>query len=148
MFTNIYSKGAWPANKLSNFASHPFRIDGVNIASMESFLQSTKFRDPDRQREVCQFPAKEAKAAGEDQCWSDYLYWRGVPYRRKGYEYHHLVSRAYDTMAAQNPSFQTALIGSSPILLHTVGKWRRSKTCLTWWEFCHILTRLRRRIRP
>lgn len=43
----------YPASSLSNFAPHPFVIDGVECASMEGFLQSLKFASPDIQVEVC-----------------------------------------------------------------------------------------------
>jgi len=35
---NIGSGQAYPANSLSNFAPHPFMIDGVECNSMEGFL--------------------------------------------------------------------------------------------------------------
>lgn len=147
LFTNIHSKGLYPANKLSNFTAHAFTFDSVPVASMESLLQSFKFQEKERQQEICRLSAKEAKAIGSEQRWNGYLFWNGVVYRRKGYEYRNLLTKAYDEMARNNPSFRTALIGSAPILVHTIGKWRRSQTCLTWWEFCFILTRLRKRLR-
>ncbi|MBR2590541.1 MAG: hypothetical protein IKE65_06420 [Clostridia bacterium] len=43
---NIYSKGKYPADALSNFASHPFTFDGFqDIQSKEGLLQSLKFED-------------------------------------------------------------------------------------------------------
>lgn len=41
---DIYSNGAYLANELSNFAYHPFVLDGVHTNSMEGFLQSLKYR--------------------------------------------------------------------------------------------------------
>ena len=35
----IGSKGKYPSNALSNFAPHPFVMDGVECASMEGFLK-------------------------------------------------------------------------------------------------------------
>jgi predicted NAD-dependent protein-ADP-ribosyltransferase YbiA (DUF1768 family) len=147
MITNIHSKGNYPADALSNFAPHPFEFDGVSVACMEGLLQSFKFPDPQRQQEICQFSAKEAKVTGSAQAWQQHLYWKGAAYPRKSKTYRQLLIRAYDAMAAQNPAFRTALLASKPILLHTIGRWRRPKTCLTWWEFCGILTRLRRKLR-
>ena len=40
---DIGSKCGYPASSLSNFAPHPFEIDGVKCNSMEGFLQSLKF---------------------------------------------------------------------------------------------------------
>lgn len=43
MFINIYSKGRYSANALSNFYSHSFAFEGFkNIPCMEAFLQSLK----------------------------------------------------------------------------------------------------------
>lgn len=40
---DIKSGCGYPASALSNFAPHPFVLDGVYCASMEGFLQSLKF---------------------------------------------------------------------------------------------------------
>lgn len=37
---DIRSGKDYPSSALSNFAPHPFEIDGVKCASMEGFLQS------------------------------------------------------------------------------------------------------------
>ena len=50
---NIGSGNKYPSNALSNFAPHPFMIDGVECNSMEGFLQGLKFKNPDMQAEVC-----------------------------------------------------------------------------------------------
>lgn len=42
---DIGSGKDYPSNALSNFAPHPFIIDGVECNSMEGFLQSLKFKD-------------------------------------------------------------------------------------------------------
>jgi hypothetical protein len=44
---DIRSGKDYLASALSNFAPHPFVLDGVEIASMEGFLQSLKFGNPD-----------------------------------------------------------------------------------------------------
>ena len=43
----ISSGAGYPASSLSNFAPHEFIIDGIKCASMEGFLQSLKFQNPD-----------------------------------------------------------------------------------------------------
>ena len=49
---DIHSKGKYPANALSNFAPHLFILDGVECCSMEGFLQSLKFKNPEVQKPV------------------------------------------------------------------------------------------------
>ena len=87
LVTNIYSKGLYPANKLSNFAAHPFNFDGIFCSSMEAWLQSLKFQDKAKQAEICSLPPKEAKFVGSEKDWNGYLFWNEYAYRRKGYEY-------------------------------------------------------------
>lgn len=50
---DISSGTGYPASSLSNFAPHEFEIDGVKCASMEGFLQSLKFQNPEMQKYVC-----------------------------------------------------------------------------------------------
>ena len=50
---DIGSGKGYPASALSNFAPHPFVLDGVPIASMEGFLQGLKFSNPEMQKYVC-----------------------------------------------------------------------------------------------
>ena len=47
---DIGSGTGYPSAALSNFAPHSFVIDGVECASMEGFLQSLKFQDPEMQK--------------------------------------------------------------------------------------------------
>ena len=62
---DIGSGSGWPSAALSNFAPHPFVIDGVECASMEGFLQSLKFKEPAMQAEVCKLVGKAAKFRGK-----------------------------------------------------------------------------------
>ena len=64
---DIGSGTGWPSAALSNFAPHPFTIDGVECASMEGFLQSLKYKEPDMQIEVCKLVGKAAKFKGKLQ---------------------------------------------------------------------------------
>jgi predicted NAD-dependent protein-ADP-ribosyltransferase YbiA (DUF1768 family) len=66
---DIGSGKAFPCNALSNFAPHPFILDGVECASMEGFLQSLKFKNPDMQRHVCTLVGKAAKFKGKGKKW-------------------------------------------------------------------------------
>lgn len=49
---DIGSGNGYPSSALSNFAPHPFILDGVEIASMEGFLQSLKFKNEEMQKYI------------------------------------------------------------------------------------------------
>lgn len=66
---DIGSGSGYPESSLSNFAPHPFEIDGVKCNSMEGFLQSLKFENPDMQVFVCQLVGKAAKFKGKKKKW-------------------------------------------------------------------------------
>lgn len=149
MIIDIHSKGAYPADALSNFAPHAFCLDGVQIACMEAFLQSLKAPTAQEQEAVCQLDAKAAKAYGETRCWqtTGQLRWRGRVFSRYGKEYRALLERAYDAML-ENEGFRQALRDSGRQLLgHSIGKLRRRDTCLTVFEFVSLLYRARRKLR-
>lgn len=142
---DIGSGNSYPSNALSNFAPHPFVIDGVECASMEGFLQSLKFKNPDMQRYVCTLVGKAAKFKGKDKPWwrDQTLYWQGVEYKRDSEEYQLLLNRAYNALY-QNEGFRRALEASKPaILTHSIGKNDESRTVLTQSEFCGRLMKLR-----
>lgn len=142
---DIGSGNSYPSSALSNFAPHPFVIDGVECASMEGFLQSLKFKNPDMQRHVCTLVGKAAKFKGKDKNWwrDQTLYWQGVEYKRDSEEYQLLLNRAYNALY-QNEGFRRALEASKPaILTHSIGKNDESRTVLTQSEFCGRLMKLR-----
>ena len=62
---DIYSKADYPSCELSNFAEHPFELDGIHIASMEGFLQSLKYMMVEKQKCVCCLSDEDAKKAGK-----------------------------------------------------------------------------------
>lgn len=146
---NIGSKNGYPASALSNFSPHPFVLDGVEIASMEGFLQSLKFKNPEMQKYVCTLVGKMAKAKGREKNWwrDGYLYWKGCPIDRFGEVYQHLLDIAYEAMFKQSESFRNALRASgSATLVHTIGKTNTKETILTQSEFCSRLMKLKERI--
>ena len=49
---DIGSGTGYPSSALSNFAPHSFVFDGIECASMEGFLQSLKFQDPEMQKQM------------------------------------------------------------------------------------------------
>lgn len=66
---DIGSKCGYPCSALSNFAPHPFEIDGVQCASMEGFLQSLKFSSVEMQEYVCTLVGIKAKNKGRGKNW-------------------------------------------------------------------------------
>lgn len=142
---DIKSKNQYPANALSNFAPHPFVIDGVECNSMEGFLQSLKFESVDMQRFICTLVGKAAKSRGAKKNWKrkQELYWNGQTYKRDSKEYQDLLDRAYDALF-ENSGFRKALEASRGMsLTHSIGKSNASETILTASEFISRLNRLR-----
>lgn len=147
---DIGSGKGYPASALSNFAPHPFVLDGVAISSMEGFLQSLKFSNPDMQRHVCTLVGRAAKAKGRGKNWqrTGKLHWNGREIDRFSQEYQDLLDRAFEAMYTTNESARKALLASgSAVLEHTIGKRSPKETVLTRGEFCSRLTRLRERLK-
>ncbi len=145
---DIGSGHGYPSSALSNFAAHPFEIDGVKCASMEGFLQSLKFKDPTMQAHICSFIGKKAKFAGKGKAWwkTQKLHWLGIEYDRHSSAYDDLIRRAYDAMF-ENEGFRDALkAAGDAVFTHSIGKNDPSKTVLTEREFVRHLNRLRNRL--
>lgn len=66
---DIGSGTGYPSADLSNFSPHVFTVDGIECNSMEGFLQSLKFQDPEMQKHVCTLVRKKAKFKGENKKW-------------------------------------------------------------------------------
>jgi predicted NAD-dependent protein-ADP-ribosyltransferase YbiA (DUF1768 family) len=146
---DIGSGSGFPSATLSNFAPHPFVIDGVECNSMEGFLQSLKFSNPEMQKEVCKLVGKAAKFKGKKKKWwrAQTLYWQGVEIARSSEEYQVLLDRAFDALA-QNNGFRAALLATgNSVLTHSIGKTKITETVLTRQEFCSRLTKIRERLR-
>ena len=143
---NIGSGSGYPASSLSNFAGHRFTVDGIECYSMEGFLQSLKFKNPEMQKEVCKLVGKAAKFKGKPKKWyrTQTLYWKGEEIKRNSEEYQCLLDKAYQNMYDQSESFRKALKASGDsTLTHSVGKNKISETVLTNYEFLRRLTLLR-----
>lgn len=143
---DIGSGHGYPADALSNFAPHPFVLDGIECNSMEGFLQSLKFSNPDMQREVCKLVGRAAKFKGKKKNWyvKQVLYWQGKEIPRDSDEYQALLDRAYMAMATQNRGFQSALLATqNAALTHSIGKTKINETVLTRNEFCSRLIKIR-----
>ena len=142
---DIGSGKTYPANALSNFAPHPFVFDGVECASMEGFLQSLKFKNPDMQKHVCTLVGKQAKFKGKKKKWwvRQTLWWRGEEIDRHSSQYYRLIVSAYNALA-ENSGFAKALLATQDsALTHSIGKNDPHRTILTVQEFCSILVGLR-----
>ena len=143
---DIGSGHGYPADALSNFAPHPFVLDGIECNSMEGFLQSLKFSNPDMQREVCKLVGRAAKFKRKKKNWyvKQVLYWQGKEIPRDSDEYQMLLDRAYMAMVTQNRGFQCALLATqNAALTHSIGKTKINETVLTRSEFCSRLIKLR-----
>ena len=130
---------------LSNLCSNRFRLDGIECQSMEGFLQSLKYKDPNRQRQICSMKGRNAKRQSTTTWQTDQVvWWRGRALDRQGTEYQCLLRRAYQAMFDQNDRFRAALMASrGRRLYHSQGNTDPFKTILTEQEFCTILTEIR-----
>ena len=146
---DIGSGSGFPSATLSNFAPHPFVIDGIECNSMEGFLQSLKFSNPEMQKEVCKLVGKAAKFKGKKKKWwrTQILWWQGMEIPRDSEEYQVLLDRAFDALA-QNNGFRAALLATgNSVLTHSIGKTKITETVLTRQEFCSRLMKIRERLR-
>ena len=146
---DVGSGSGYPSSALSNFAGHRFAIDGVVCNSMEGFLQSLKFKNPEIQEEVCKLVGYAAKVRGKNKKWwkKQILYWRGKLVGRHTASYQVLLDRAYNEMFNQSESFRKALKASGEATIeHSLGKRQPARTVLTRTEFCSRLVGLRRKM--
>lgn len=142
---DIGSGTGYPSANLSNFSPHVFTVDGIECNSMEGFLQSLKFQDPEMQKHVCTLVGKKAKFKGKKKKWfkTQTLYWQGDEIPRDSEKYQKLLDKAFNALA-QNTSFQKALLATqNATLTHSIGKKKTSETVLTRQEFTSRLTRIR-----
>lgn len=146
----ISANAPYPAGVLSNLTPYLFKVEGVECASMEGFLQSLKFSDHEKQIEVCQLSRHSARIAAKDiyRKWKKErkYYWKEKEIDRFGKEYQKLLDKAYFQLS-KNKEFQKALLATRGYhLTHSIGKNEKSKTSLTQDEFCSRLLKIRRRL--
>lgn len=142
---DIGKGNGYPSAALSNFAPHPFEIDGIKCNSMEGFLQSLKYNNEDMQKHVCSLIGLAAKRKGKKKSWyrKQELYWKGTTYKRNSREYQDLLDRAYMELF-KNTGFRKALKATgNATLTHSLGNNDMRRTVLTKQEFCSRLTMLR-----
>ena len=137
----------YPGRNLSNFFPHPFTFRGIEVASMEGFLQGLKFKSPEMQREVFKLVGFAAKKKGAPKNWqqSQILWFQGNPIPRRSDAYQAILDEAYDAMYEQNAAFRKALEDThDATLTHSIGRTNESETVLTIREFIGRLNKLRR----
>lgn len=137
----------YPGRNLSNFFPHPFTFRGIEVASMEGFLQGLKFKSPEMQREVFKLVGFAAKKKGASKNWqqSQILWFQGNPIPRRSDAYQAILDEAYDAMYEQNAAFRKALEDThDATLTHSIGRTNESETVLTIREFISRLNKLRR----
>lgn len=145
---DIGSGSGYPSSNLSNFSPHAFVIDGIECASMEGFLQSLKFQDPEMQKHICTLVGKAAKFKGKKKKWwkTQTLYWQGEAIPRDSERYQELLDKAFNALS-ENSSFKRALLATqNATLTHNIGKKKTSETVLTKNEFTSRLTAIRSRL--
>jgi hypothetical protein len=112
---------------------------------MEGFLQSLKYQDKDKQRQICQMKGGNARKRSINSWQTDQIvWWQGQPIDRQSDDYQTLLHRAYQALFEQNERFKAALMTTRGITLtHTTGETNPYKTILTASEFCQILIEIR-----
>lgn len=138
---------------LSNLAPTPFVLDGVELSSVEGFVQGIKFPPghPDRERifSLSGYEAKEAGASMQreishrlDRCEAQFVYWLDQEIAFGSDDHHALIARALAAKFAQNPGALGALIGTKhALLIHPIPD--TPHTSLPAETFVAILTEIR-----
>ncbi len=142
---DIGSEESSVGQKLSNFSEFHFYVDGIFCASMEGFLQSLKFSDPDKQVDICKLVGLKAKFKGKKKKWylKQKLYWQGKIIERDSIEYQDLLDKAFSELY-KNPSYKSLLKKTKGCFLtHSIGKTDIKQTVLTIDEFCTRLMAMR-----
>jgi predicted NAD-dependent protein-ADP-ribosyltransferase YbiA (DUF1768 family) len=142
---DIGSKENNTYDNLSNFTEFHFYFDGIFCKSMEGLLQSFKFNDFKKQKEICLLIGKKAKFKGKKKKWylEHKLYWNNVEYDRFGKEYQLLLDKAFISIYKNNDYKKLVLSTDKNEIKHSMGKNDRNFTILTEDEFCNRLKNLR-----
>jgi predicted NAD-dependent protein-ADP-ribosyltransferase YbiA (DUF1768 family) len=138
------------AARPSNFTPRSFVFDDVQCESIEGVLQSFKFDDGvDLQREICRMSPITAKQLGTTfSNWKETqtLFWNEQVFDRQGPEYAMLVTKLYDAVYDQDPTFKKDLLAlGDEEICHSNGKSDPCDTVLTEQELIDQLNRLRKR---
>lgn len=138
------------ARKLSNFSKDRFVIDGMEMASVEGFVQGIKFPElpeEDSRREIAfRLAGFEAKRVGNEaaEFGYEFVWWKGKAIKYGSAEHYALNERAIRAKFEQNPEAMEALLSTKgKKIIHELGGEESKTTCLPKAVFCDILTRMR-----
>ncbi len=143
---DIYSKGEYPSNVLSNFYPNEFTYDGVKCGSMEGFLQSLKYKGIKKQQQICLLSGKEAKKKGKYKfLWklTGNIHWQGKKIKRTSSEYKDLILNAYIALSRNDEFIKALKATENKTLIHSLGNTDERKTILTEKEFIDCLNYIR-----
>lgn len=139
--------GDYPSCALSNFAPNRFIIDGIQCESIEGFIQALKYKNTDKQREVCGLVGKDAKKAGKKKRgWriSKRVYWQGLSYGLFSDSLQQLIDRAYIACYEQCPEFRKAISAlRDEDISHSIGVKDSRYTILSEYHFIRRINMLR-----
>ena len=144
---DIYSKGEYPSNVISNFYPNEFIFDGIKCGSMEGFLQSLKYKSAKKQQKICILSGKEAKKKGKYKfLWklTGNIYWQGKKIKRTSSEYKNLIKNAYEALSQNQEFFNAIKATNNKTLIHSIGCHDERKTILTEEEFISTLIYIRK----
>lgn len=134
------------SQSLSIFSKYPFAIDGVNCISVESFLQSLKFKNLEKQKSICDMPPERARKLGNRKTlWkkTGNLWWKGAKIKRSSSEYQLLLNRVFEELY-KNSNFARALKYCGNIeILRTVATINAKNVILSEDEFVSRLISMR-----
>ena len=143
---DIYSKGEYPSNVLSNFYPNEFTFDGVICGSMEGFLQSLKYKSIKKQQKICLLSGKETKKKGKYKfLWklTGNIHWQGKKIKRQSKDYKDLILNAYIALSKNDEFIKALKATENKTLIHSIGNTEERKTILTEKEFIDCLNYIR-----
>lgn len=134
------AKGSQLAKILSNLFPFKFVFRGYKVSSIESILQSLKFRDKKCQKLVLNYYGLNANRikACSDYDWKENqtFYFMGKEMKRNSKEYSDFIDEIYISLLVCNPLFKNALKNvKEKNIVHAIGVEDKSQTTLSRYEF-------------
>ena len=141
IFINVgyANKGSSLAKCLSNLFPYKFYFKGFFVDSVESVIQSLKFKDKKNQRLVFDYSGLNSNRvkACSDYDWkiSQTVFFQGMQIERDSRQYDEFIDEIYCSLI-QNNLFRNALknVGNRYIL-HSIGNENKKETLLSRYEF-------------
>lgn len=134
------------SNSLSAFSKFYFTIDGVKCISVESFLQSLKFKNIKKQQLICDMPPEQAvKLGNKKKLWkqTDNLWWKGNKIKRSSSDYQLLLNCVFDELCKNNNFIRVLMDCGNIEILRTVNTIGRHSVMLSEDEFVSRLVNMR-----